>query len=256
MRVPQSSLKNLKAHAELLGNYGVDTTACVTRMSFTNEAFPQLVFTYVSLLDEQQWDWVQELSASPKVRGMLQTPDFENATSTPLQETPAHNRGLAPLPASPPPAGFDALMGQVQAEDEEDEAEEQAPVVASAADIIDLPDGRRYNVRTKEYIEAEPEPEPEPEPAADPDVIELPDGKFFNTRMKQFVAGASPVEAKTHVEAPTPAARKPRAKKAKPQEAATEDAVTQPKPNGMSGVVPAPDALEDMLRSVLPSTHK
>lgn len=264
MRVPQSSLKNLKAHAELLNNYGVDTKACITRMSFTNEAFPQLAFTYVNLLSEQEWDWIQELSQTSKVRGMLETPDFEQAVSTPAQDTKGTTKGLTPLVAGPPTDALDKLLGDQPAEEEEEKEVITKPVVEARAPapstdvIIDLPDGRRYNTTTKQYIEAEPEPEV---PAEDPDVIELPDGKFFNTRTKQYVAtiaaGAETVDAP--VAKPKP---KPRVKKAEAPvlETQAEVKAEAPKTNGAaatgSAIVPAPDALEAMLRDVLPPANK
>jgi len=256
MRIPQSSLKNLKAHAELLDNYGVDMKACITRMQFTDAAFPQLTFSYVSLLNEDQWDWISALAATSKVQGMLHTPDFENAVQTPMQETRGAVRGLTPLEPAPPPVGFDKLMGNV-VEDDEDEIEEIVPAQEQKPNIIELPDGKLFDTTTGEYIDRA-EPEAEPEPAVDPDVIALPDGKFFNTRTREYVDGPQ-LEAKI-VEAPAVKAKpKPKSKPKIVEEVLEGKAETETKPqkNGNGGsVMPASDAMEAMLRDILPPGNK
>lgn len=262
MRVPQSSLKNLKAHAEVLGSYGIDTKACITRMSFTTEAFPQLAFTYVNLLTEDQWDWVQAQADSPKVKGMLMTPDFENAVSTPVQQTPRVNAGLQALPAAPIPAAFEKLLGEEAEEQEEDHP--ALPMEARADVIIDLPDGKRFNQTTGQYIEAEPEP---PAPVVDPNVVVLPDGKFFNMLTKQYVAGNTVETATQTVAAPEVKAKPKKVVKPKEepapvdvgkvvQEAKPVSQDVPSKPNGSAAIVPAPDALEAMLKDVLPQITK
>lgn len=283
MRIPQSSLKNLKAHAELLMRYGVDYKAAISRLSFTNEAFPQLQFTYVSVLTEQQWDWVQELAASPLVQGMVFTPDFENAVSTPDQETPEHNKGLQQLEPGPIPQAFNNLMGMAQQEEEPDEVvkvplnmqqgyQQAKPDPFPKAELktvfklepIELPDGRWFDPNTKQYVEA---PTPKVEmPAMDPATMELPDGKFFNTNLKAYVtgpevgappAGAEPAAPKKRVNKPKAATPPPAEQQAQANVASQEDkqqATQAAKPAGNGGVKPASDAMNEVLRAALQET--
>jgi hypothetical protein len=279
LRVPQSSLKNLKAHGDLLANYGVNVKACITRLSFTNEAFPQLLFTYVNILTEPQWDWVAALSQSTLVQGMVNTPDFENATSTPDQQTPGANKPLQPLPAAPVPEAFSKLMETEEAEvEEEDEAPashvkpslsqpiQPSPMpslhVVPTAGLIALPDGTYFNPATGEYVDA---PAPKVEmPELDPDTITLPDNRYYNQRLGAFVTGpektAVPVQGVTVIKAKPP---KPRTTKPKPEAEAAQAAPAEvvaaapapiedaPKPDKNNGVKPAPAALDDVLREVM-----
>ncbi len=268
LRVPQSSLKNLKAHAELLERYGVDVNACVSRLSFTQEAFPQLKFDYVSILDEQQYDWILELAKSPLVQGMVFTPDFENATTTPEQQTPMHNEGLKPLTPAPAPSALDALMGnaapaQQPVEEEEDEPAPQP----QPTNLVELPDGRWYNPATKQYVEA-------PAPAApvqedDPDTMALPDGKFFNSRLKTYVTGLELGAPAVGAEPakPEPKKRAPRKPKVEPvggalaaaaaaAEEPQDEAPEQPKPNGNGHVVSSTEALDALMKAALEDNSK
>jgi hypothetical protein len=284
MRVPQSSLKNLKAHAELLERYGVNMQATVTRLSFTQEAFPQLAFTYVSILNEPQWNWVMELAASPLVQGMVLTPDFENAISTPEQETPMHNEGLKPLEPAPPATAFDKLMGStnepVEPVQQAQPATQQAkPEVqqATASNIIQLPDGRWLDTATKQFVEAPPA---EPEVADDPDTMTLSDGKFYNRRLNAYVTGPGVDATVVGAEKAKAPAKKPAKAKAAAVEApaeaaaqagaaepgslgalaaaaqASEAQVQQPekpkvaaKSNGNGGVVPASAAIDALIKA-------
>jgi hypothetical protein len=275
LRVPQSSLRNLKAHAELLERYGVDMKACITRLSFSNEAFPQLLFTYVNILTEPQWDWVAEMAASPLVQGMVHTPDFENATTTPQQQTIGAQQPLQPLPVQPVPDAFNKLMGGTEEEVEEETASHvkqslsqpiqpspMPPFQTVPSGLLELPDGTFFNPATGEYVER---PAAKVEmPALDPDTLALPDGRFFNKRTNAFVAGP---EIGAATAAPEPA-RKPKPKAKAKVEAAPEPApgVTAmtvpaapapvedaPKPEQGNGVKPAPAALDDVLREVMKS---
>ena len=264
LRVPQSSLRNLKAHAELLERYGVDMKACITRLSFTAEAFPQLLFTYVNILTEQQWDWVAEMAASPLVQGMVHTPDFENATSTPAQQTPGAQQPLQALPVQPVPEAFSKLFGEEEAEEVEAPVShvKQPDLQAVPSGLIELPDGQLFDPATGEYVQR---PAPKVEmPTLDPDVITLPDNRFYNQRTRQFVTGpettAVPVQGVTVVEAKPKA--KPKSKAKVEAQATVEEATGEtmqaapapiedaPKPE-TNGVKPAPAALDDVLREVM-----
>ena len=273
-------LKNLKAHGELMNSYQVDINAVVTRLSFT-AGVPQLLFTYTNILNEQQWEWVMNLAASPLVKAMVETPDFENAVQTPMQQTPLHNQGLKPQPLGPVPTGLDELVGTVpQQEEEADEdgvlpdlvppmqqakpAPVQAPVQAKPdlkpvpeSNVIELPDNKWYDTVSKQYVDP-----PKPAvamPELDPATLELPEGKYFNTTLKAYVTGPEVGAPVAGVTLPTPApVKKARACRAKApadpapvaQAAAKEpEAQQEEAPAGSgNGIVPATAALDDVLR--------
>lgn len=296
MRVPQSSLRNLKMYVEMLEGYSVGFKAVISRLSFSNEAFPQLQFTYVNILEEPQFDWVKQLAQTPLVQGMVYTPDFENAASTPEQQSPGANQGLKPLEPSPVPEGFQKLMGEmIEGEQAEPEQQVQEPVqqaqepVQQAADLkavpssnlIELPDGKWFDTVTKQYVDA---PTPKVEmPALDPETMTLPDGKFYNSRLKAYVTGpeigapgvgaepekkARASRAKKPAEAPAEVQTPPqdevgalaaaaKAQPSQPQQAKPKQEPKQEaKANTNGGIKPATMALDDVLRQALGENPK
>ena len=253
MRVPQSSLKNLKAYAQLLERHGMEPAGVITRIAFDyQEAFPKLLFNFVAPLVEAEYRKVIDMAEGDMVTGMLAAPDFENAPSTaPVQQT-----GVAGLaPQAPPVLATAPILdtaGTAPAT--------QAAHAPAASTIIDLPDGRRFDQATGQFLAPEPEPEPvapvlaavpqttielpdgrlfdtvnkvyvertQPQvqmPALDPTTMSLPDGKFFNTVQKAFVTGPEVGAKQVGVEEPK--ATRQRASRAK-KPAANGEAQQQP----------------------------
>lgn len=271
LRVPATSLKNLMAHSDHLGRFGVDINAVITRLSFEPVEWPKLQFDFAGPLNDQQYARVVELANSPAVQSMLRSPDFSGALS-PTQTQPV----LAPVTQAPmiaqqaaPAVDYDQQTGEVY---------EAAPVVQAAQpaslsqpiqaapmpklevvqnNVIELPDGRLYDTVAKVYVERE---QPEDMPELDPDVMELPDGKFYNQVTKQYVEGpnkhAKPAVAepaapakrtRTRTAKPateTPAHKEPQAEAVKPQVAATPVVAEAPavaaKPQEAAPVTAAP----------------
>jgi hypothetical protein len=212
LRVPQSSLKNLKAYAQLLERHGIDPVGVVTRMAFDyalDVAYPKLIFNFVNVLDDASYTKVIELSASDMVNGMLKAPDFteiQTPTSVqnpqpvgmvpqtgPVLEDP-QVLGQAPVSSvQPMPQQAQAAMQATQAPVQATQVPVQAtqvPVQATQAPVqtagmIELPEGRWYNPVTKEIIEAAPAPVKQ----VDPRVIALPQGQFFHMDRKVYVTG-------------------------------------------------------------------
>ena len=148
--------------------------------------------------------------------------------------------------------------------------------------MITLPTGELFDTETGEYIEREAPKVDMPE--ADPDTIELPDGRFFNKTLNAFVTGPQ-VGAKEKVEDVVPDRPKRtrgRPKGYSPKKTAAETAaesITEEEANASleaakadnpqgqeaelegeatpvsttNGATPAPEDLEDILKSVLPT---
>jgi len=312
LRVPQSSLKNLKNHAEELARYSFEPQGCVTRLAFDyKEAYPKLLFNFVAPLNDPQYAQVFDLAHSSFVEGMLKAPDFDTAASTgPVQDPMTQHTGIGGLapqvgpvlyPVQPEP-GIAANVPSQPFHDMSTQPNLSQPIHASPMpqpagtvvthpepvqlhvvpnNLIDLPDGRRFDTVTKQYVEP---PQPKVQmPELDPNVVALPEGKFFNTSTRQYVEGPH-LGAKEYV-APE---IKPRAKKAVPkkdealaaavppkveakpaepvQQAAPEPAQSspqaipeeQPHSNGADTkptVGAAPQSLENILTSLIPPVN-
>jgi len=244
MRVPATSLKSLKAYAQMLERQGWEPAACVTRLSFDyNEAYPKLVFNFVDGLNDAEFDQVLKIAESPYVASMLEAPDFDtgvpvnptpNATLDPRvrQAAPIMETDAAPqretAQAQPQPQ---TMKGNVftdppqQQQHTAREAMERAVPLTQAQDqIIDLPSGERFNTATGEFI-APAQPKVEM-PSLDANVIALPDGRFYNQATKQFVTGpetGAPPAGQTPAEAP----KRQRASRAKPKETPAPDVTGQ-----------------------------
>lgn len=283
MKIPQSSLKNLKAHADLLQRHQFEPRGCVTRVTFDHqEAYPKLLFNFVNALSDPQYQNVLELSASPNVEAMLRAPDFENAPSThPVQTdsisgmTPQTPPVLGTQPVAQPQASFvppaykpsafhDASTQPAPAPTLQPTAAAHIPPVqqvqptvkAVPSTLIELPDGKLFDPATGQYVER---PQPQVQmPVLDPDVIKLPDGKFFNKATGQYVNGPEVGSQEPAPVVTTKPARAPR-KKAEPAAAPTtaeaQAAPVQgeviPPTNGAADVQPtvasAPRSMDEIL---------
>ncbi len=280
MRVPATSLKSLKAYAQMLERQGWEPAACVTRLSFDyNEAYPKLVFNFVDGLDDAEFDQVLKIAESPQVAAMLEAPDFD--TGVPANPTP--NAALEPrVRQQAPIMGGDPVPQRTQAQHQPDMSQPVQPVkmppvhTQAAEQIIDLPSGERFNTATGEFLPplgAQPKVEM---PSLDPAVLALPDGRFFNQTTKQFVTGPE-VGAPPASRVPAEAPKRQRASRAKGKDntpapevhaaaeqqetPAAEQQETTPAPqvngNGAHetlapGIQPASAALDSILKSVLP----
>ena len=283
MRVPATSLKSLKAYAQMLERQGWEPAACVTRLSFDyNEAYPKLVFNFVDGLNDAEFDQVIKIAESPYVAAMLEAPDFD--TGVPVNPTPNATldprvRQQAPIMETDPVPQRETAQAQPEPVRQEPPLRQREPEVRQAAQtqandmIIDLPSGERFNTATGEFI-APVQPKVEM-PSLDANVIALPDGRFYNQATKQFVVGPE-VGAPPAGTAPAEAPKRQRASRAKPKEspapevqaAAEQQAApeqeqpetqqeTTPAPqvngNGVNaGIQPASAALDSILKTVLP----
>jgi hypothetical protein len=249
LRVPQASLKNLKAYAQLLDRRGFDTPGCVTRISFEYQdvSFPKLTFAFVDGLNDDEAEQVAGIAESALVQSMLHAPDFDAEVSGAQASQPVTGRAarqVAPImgepaeqqeaPRQPPPgrsnpvaAGtIDAAMAQAKEREisaAQAKADEAAKVhAAPASSVIELPTGELFDTATGEFVErTKPAVSM---PAVDPDVIVLPDGRFFSKTQNKFVA-SNIVGAPAAVEEP-PKRRPPRKAAGKPAEAGTGGTVS------------------------------
>jgi hypothetical protein len=230
LRVPQSSLKNLKVYVNLLERNNIEPGNCITRLAFDyQEAFPKLMFNFVAPLPEDSFRKVLELADSSGVQAMLSAPDFDVAPSrAPEPNAAAGIAGMAPqaapmlasaLPSNPAPQSMfppptlapveehlitlpdgrmfnPATQQFVEKPKPVETAEKVMNDLTLKSTIITLPDGKKYDTATGQYVvEAKKEPE------LDPGTIKLPDGKFFNPAFGYVTgpekgappAGAAPV---------------------------------------------------------------
>lgn len=247
LRVPQTSLKNLKAYAQLLDRYGYEPNGCVTRLQFEYEqAYPKLMFQFVGPLTDQQYTQTIELAEGAIVTGMLNAPDFDVVVSPEQQR--AEPQGQTPqtgpvlddptivpakvVAAQTGPVLEDPRHGNLPAslivEKLAKEAQAQeAAIHAVASTVIELPDGKLFDTATGAYVERR---QPEVQmPAVDPDVLALPDGKFFHKTRKEFVEndliGAKSVALNTAIPGATAAPAKT-TRSRKPKEPAASAAAT------------------------------
>lgn len=274
MRVPATSLKSLKAYAQMLERNGWEPAACVTRLSFDyNEAYPKLVFNFVDALTDQEYAQVVQIAESPSTASMLEAPDFD--TGVPANPTPNANLEQRVRQAEPGLQDPSILGGQqagaqpaqqqqeppmrqgVQAQGsladilqgQPAHAESLAPGAAGifkpqtqAADpIIELPTGERFNTATGEFL---PVGEPKVEmPSFDPATIALPDGRFFHQPSGKFVVGPE-VGAPEIGKGPTepPKRTRTRTKKDPAPAAATPEAGQQAAPEAAAPAGEQPPA--------------
>lgn len=289
MRVPATSLKNLKDYAVNLERNGWEPTACITQIYFDSETeYPKLKFRFINALDDAKYAQASQIAESKLVRDMLKAPDFDTTVSNDPMIDP-HNipqrssvQGQAqPQQQAPDPGAsiaeelFNKAARQKQ---EEVPARETKPAQTQAQDtIIDLPTGERFNTATGEFL---PAGQPKVEmPSFDPATIALPDGRFYHQPSGKFVVGPevgapevgkAPNEPPKRVRAkPKPKDTPPAGEQAAPQEVvataeAPEAAQQQASPpvaangNGkdaehtVPAILPATAALSEIMESVLP----
>jgi hypothetical protein len=259
LRVPATSLKNLMAHTDHLGRFGVDVNGVITRLSFEPVEWPKLQFDYAGPLNDQQYARATELANSPTVQSMLRSPDFSGALS-PTQTQPVLAPQVGYQPAPVVTERYDGTTGEII----EDAPIAQNPVFQQTAQtlsqpiqaspmpklevvqsgLIELPDGKLFDPVTKQYVERE---QPKDMPELDPDVMELPDGKFYNQVTKQYVEGPNK-HAKPAVAEP---AKRTRTRTAKPQTDTPAHAQPQPEPvqpQVSAAPVQAPQAQQEAVK--------
>jgi hypothetical protein len=287
MRVPQSSLKNLRGHADHMDRYGLDVRAIVTRMSFATEPFPKLVFDYTEkVLDEVQYDWVLELAESQMVKGMIATPDFDNTVS-PEQDTMTREKPR-PQPVGTAPSGFSAPVGEeeeneevvkvppvlqrgpVETQQKPAETQQKPAETQQASNLMQLADGKWIDRDTGQYVEAPAPKAPPKEKVLKAGLMKLADGKFVDMKTGHYIDDPYEEEApaaEVQAEAPAPAPKRQRApRKPKPEQQAAQAQAAEPeiippaaekpadKPavkNGNGSVTPAPAALDAVLKGLL-----
>jgi len=272
LRVPQSSLKNLKAYSQLLERHGMEPGGVITRLAFDyQEAFPKLLFNFVAPLPEAEYQRVIDIAEGDLVQGMLITPDFDNAPSTqPVQQT-ATISGMVPqtppvLETAPVQAEAPVIPGITIPS----QAPVPPPVQAAPTGLIELPDNKWFDPATGQYVAAVKIPQVQM-PQLDPATLSLPEGKYFNTVRREYVTGPEVGAKAVALEQPVTRERKPRTKKpVQPGEAqqpameaaptTSEQAVETPaqQPNGAAPegakpvVTAAPAALSEILGKLLP----
>jgi hypothetical protein len=266
MKVPQGSLKNLKKYAENLERMGWEPAACVTSLSFDYQAaFPRLQFDFVDGLSDDEYQEVVELAEGSLVKSMLDAPDFDNA---------ADNKQGPEVPKKPEPRQRQAGPVMETTEQQNTPPARPAKPTEVKSKVITLPDGQQFNPETGEYVEP---PAPKVDmPEMDPDTMELPDGRFYNQKIKRYVTGPE-IGAKEYVEHEVPERpKKPRGRPkgyspkkaaAEQEETAPEGEATEASPqvqepeaedeapvaSNANGATPAPEDLEGILKSVLPT---
>jgi hypothetical protein len=273
LRVPATSLKNLKAYSDLLARQGWEPAACVTRLQFDyQQAYPKLEFHFVDSLNDAEYDEVVGHADSPYVASMLAAPDFDAGHTAPQPNpaTQARVRQEAPIlddtqtvttgePADIPPRQTPRQQAtQQKAAPVQQKAEpvQQQGMHALDGELIELPDGKWFNPKTGEYVEP-PVQHEEQVPQTDPDTIALPGGKFFNKTLNKFVTGpeigASPVGDEPKKKAAPK--KKPPVQAAAEQQPVEAQQVQEDKPagNGNGSVKPASADLEAMLKDLIPT---
>lgn len=280
LRVPQSSLKNLRGYVELLARHGYEPGGCVTRLSFDyNEAYPKLMFNFVGPVTDQEFGVIVDMANSTAIAGMLSAPDFDKVISAQApnaaQPVPTGMQRQEPPIAEPAETGFGAgMLGARQAPPVAvpDTAAvvppARAPVQQPVEDMwMTMADGNLLNPATGEIKAPTPEPA-QAAPQLDPDVIPIAGGRFYHKTQGKFVEsqyiGGAPAPAVPPADTP---ARKTRQTKPKGKVAETPTPVVEApqkapqaaqqasKPNGETApptVVAASPKLEALLGSMVP----
>ena len=274
LRVPQSSLKNLKAYVELLARNGYEPTGCVTRLSFDyNEAFPKLQFNFVGPVTNDEFEVIEKLSQSPATAAMLSAPDFDNAAS---HQAPNAQAPVNEMQRQAPPQTSGSAFGGAPTEpvhgktttqrqapqtqpvtqpvqQQAAAAQQEVEVRTSTEGLVELPNGEGWlDPATGELVEVQlPQEEEQTQvQEIDPDVVPMRDGRFFNKKTGAFVehqyrdVGPAPVKGKA----------KPAATGTKPARGkSTKQAAGAPAGNGDAAqVAAASPKLEQLLGELVP----
>jgi hypothetical protein len=266
LRVPQTSLKNLKGYVELLAKNGYEPTGCVTRLSFDyNEAFPKLQFNFVGPVTNEEFEVIEAQASSPTVTSMLQMPDFDTAKSdqranaqaaTPLvrQAPPVTEGAFGGAPTEPQTGKVETKPAERQAPPQasafagpEDEGEEEQQVYTSTEGLIETPDGWITPDGELVTVQLPEEQAAAPTQEIDPDVIPMKNGKFFNKKTGAFVESQYRDVVPAPVKGKAKAAAAPAAKPAKGKSTKGGNG-TEAKPQ----VVAASPKLEQLLGELVP----
>lgn len=111
LSLPVASHKNLSAYIKLLNHNGLAANEVVTRLKFTDDAFPKLEFNYVKNLTADQATQVAEIAIRDDVQVTLNQPaqpkddGVAPATSTqPTEVAHVPEKSAAPAPTPAPTA--------------------------------------------------------------------------------------------------------------------------------------------------------
>ena len=279
LKVPATSLKNIKGYADLLDRQGWDTFSCITRLQFDyNQAYPKLVFNFVDSLNDQEYDEVVRHAESPYVASMLAAPDFD-ANPT----IPAPNPAVQPRvrqsgvvlgdDQSIPEQTQQAPVQNVQTtkpRQQVDVGAQQLPDTVEPHQVMDkwieLATGEMLNPATGEIRPREPQ---EQKPQPDPRTIKTNDGRYYNLTSQSFVTGPNVGDQAVGDVPQQPVEKKPRSpKKPKPETKAEEQAaapvqeaapaeVQEPEQEvaNDSEIRPAPADLNALLGKMIPTRN-
>ena len=101
LRVPYSSLGNLKEYAAFLDRNGHEVNSCVTRLTFDiGESFPKLKFAFERPLDDREYDRVLATATDERTNRILSAP--QDGAEEPVDDT----LQAALQQAAPPPPPF------------------------------------------------------------------------------------------------------------------------------------------------------
>lgn len=304
LRVPVTSHKMLKGYIDYLAKAGYEPNACVTRLHFVlQEAYPILTFAFVRPLHEEEYEMAIRWETDERTDRIMGAPPEGDEPSSARPEPSVGFASLgqpvagappsdalyvaqktyvppaqAAAAAAPPPVQPASVVPPAAAP-KPDGVFHPARAAEPASVIITLPDGRKYDPVTKQYIVEAPPPPP---PAAAPStVIDLPDGRKYDTATQKYVDDVpadmpadvgvatwkAPATAPSYDPQGTPGAEPPatppkRQKKAAPAEAPAPEqveaktqqqaaAAAAPKANGPAQ--PSPKNLDSILAGLKPS---
>lgn len=256
LRLPVTSLPNLKNFVDYIAQAGFPPNGIVTRMIFDHlAAFPRVMFQFVRPLTEQEEDLSYALEEDERTTRILAAPPEGDAPSVdsatqaqpryaeaePINVTPPAGTPPPPLHSAPQPEGHPVTPGVMPQQPTyapvpEDivpgpaQAQPQPQAQARPAHLIDLPGGQFYDPIGRFYCDAmgnRLDAAPAPTQAQQP-VQAQPATQTW----------APPAAAPTYQPGPTPPAAPKRTRKSaaeKAQEAApapatAQDTVQQPLP--------------------------
>ena len=111
LRVPYSSLGNLKEYAAFLDRNGHEVNSCITRLTFDiGESFPKLKFAFERPLDDREYDRVLATANEERTNRILSAPQdgaeepADEVAQTAVQQAAAPPPFVAPAPVVPAPS--------------------------------------------------------------------------------------------------------------------------------------------------------
>ena len=192
MRVPQSSLKSLKAYSDTLAKYNAEINGVITRLSFEPaDAFPRLKFEYAGIVDDEQYDKILDLAEGQVVTSMLSAPMTEPAEENLTEDQKLRTPAAASSCAAAPGTADERYTVPCTPAGHSQAAPQAAPAPAPAPTPAPV-------------VQAPPPPAaapPAPAPKANIGVVDL-GGKFYNPITQEFCnADGSPLGSTPVVEA-------------------------------------------------------